>query len=277
MFPCQFLNKLTHVMNSMEISDLMPRATDTCSNECLDINSEGSHSSKRKSTSRVTGQGEPTAKKPKHRGDETGDKATTYIFDNIEKKIARQYLNSKDEPENEKFEITSLLQSIHFERLMNNIGQMDECTNIPLVTKKYEEKFLRGSIYQHEKNCIMDYQCECMFIDEEIPFVGTRFCLPNSDESDNGMCVLCIRKSTQLLFYHTINKGITPQAPIQKYGNICGQAGEYHVSAMLLCPPNGPVHCMPLPVVAHQRNRYSVYKNAGIPYIKQNKMAYEDF
>ena len=152
---------------------------------------------------------------------------------------------------------------------MNNIGQMDECTNIPLVTKTYEEKFLRGSIYQHEKNCIMDYQCECMFIDEEVPFIGTRFCLPNSDESDSGMCVLCIRKSTQLLFYHTINKGITPQAPIQKYGNICGQPGEYHVSAMLLCPPNGPVHCMPLPVVAHQRNRYSVYKTQA--YLTSNK------
>jgi hypothetical protein len=216
-------------------------------------------------------------KKSKKPDSSIQDEAMTNIFDSIEKKIARECSKPQNKNEIEKYEITSLLQSIHFERLMNNIGHMDECTNIPLVTKTYEEKFMRGSIYQHEKSCIMDYQCECMFIDDENPFVGTRFCLPNSEESDGGMCVLCIRKSTQLLFYHTINKGITPLAPIQKYGNICGQPGEYHVSAMLLCPPNGPVHCMPLPVVAHQRNRYSVYKNAGIPYIKQKKVAFEDF
>jgi hypothetical protein len=46
---------------------------------------------------------------------------------------------------------------------------------------------------------------------------------------------------------------------------------------MLICPPNGPVHCMPMPIVAHQRNRYSVVTQHGIRYIKQHNVYMEDF
>jgi len=64
---------------------------------------------------------------------------------------------------------------------------------------------------------------------------------------------------------------------IQMYGNICG-AGEYHESAMLTVPPGGPVHCMPLPVVAHQRNRYYAEKDAaGVRRIRQRNVFFEDF
>jgi hypothetical protein len=65
---------------------------------------------------------------------------------------------------------------------------------------------------------------------------------------------------------------------IQMYGNIAGVAGEYHESAMLTVPPGGPVHCMPLPVVAHQRNRYYAETGAdGVRRIRQRNVYFEDF
>ena len=91
--PMSILNNFLHVMENMEDSDLMPQTTDTCSNECLDINSEGSHSSKRKSTNSDRPARTP-AKKHKNRGDEVGDKATLTFLTTL-KKIARQYLNSQ--------------------------------------------------------------------------------------------------------------------------------------------------------------------------------------
>ena len=68
-----------------------------------------------------------------------------------------------------------------------------------------------------------------------------------------------------------------PDALIQKYGNIPGQPNEYHPSAMLLCPKSGPIHCMPLPIVAHQRNKLSVETVGGVPYVRQHGVYTEDF
>ena len=62
---------------------------------------------------------------------------------------------------------------------------------------------------------------------------------------------------------------------IQRYGNVCEQRGEYAREAMLICPPNGHVHCMPLPIVAHQRNRYSVHAQNGVKFLKQHRVFFE--
>ena len=91
------------------------------------------------------------------------------------------------------------------------------------------------------------------------------------------MCLLCLRKSTHVLFYNILKQGHSTQTVIQKYGNICNEPGEYHPSAMLICPPNGPVHSLPMPIVAHQRNRYSVVHHHGIKYMKQHRVYMEDF
>lgn len=39
--------------------------------------------------------------------------------------------------------------------------------------------------------------------------------------------------------------------------------GEYAREVMLICPPNGPVECMPFPSASHQRNKYTVYTKVG--------------
>lgn len=147
--------------------------------------------------------------------------------------------------------------------------------SIPEVSRAYEEEYMR-SCKRSEYPCVMGSKCECMFIDTEQAFVGTQFVYPTL-HTENNMCILCLRKITQLLFYKIIQKGIPSTIPIQKHGNICNKAGEYHPQAMLICPPSGPLHCLPLPIVAHQRNRYTVHDVHGMKYIKQHGVGMEDF
>ena len=113
-----------------------------------------------------------------------------------------------------------------------------------------------------------------------------------------SMCVLCHRRLVQSLFYDIIYAGSPYRGIIQLYGNICNQENEYARSAFLrvcvlsqtfvdmnttcremclICPPNGPVECMPLPSVCHQRNKYSVIQKNGVKYIRQHLVGVQDF
>lgn len=167
-----------------------------------------------------------------------------------------------------KIPFVSMLQS------MKPNGLLDD---VPIISKQYEENFMRSCSSNQEKPCISGRECECMFINPNKPFVCIQFVLPQSTITSSGLCIICLRKTTQLLFHKTIFNGLDPKTCIQKHGNICGEIGEYHASAMLICNPNGPVHCMPLPIVAHQRNRYSVCERAGVKFLKQLNVAESDF
>ena len=169
-----------------------------------------------------------------------------------------------------------LLSKLSIAKMLQSITQPPANT-IPIVTRKYEENFMRECKNEYERPCIFQAQCECMKIDPLNAFVGVQFDLPDIQTQEHGMCVLCMRKSTHIMFYNLLREGYNVKAVIQKYGNICNQTGEYHPSAMLICPPNGPVHCMPMPIVAHQRNRYTVVTHHGIRYIKQHHVYMEDF
>ncbi len=54
-------------------------------------------------------------------------------------------------------------------------------------------------------------------------------------------------------------------------------AGEYARECMLVCPPHAPLHCMPLPVMSHQRNKYRVRISNGIKCLDQIRVRHEDF
>lgn len=205
----------------------------------------------------------------------------------------------------ENLEFDPVLQSVPFVKMMQSIEAPHLARNIVLVTREYEEKFLRECLSQSEQQCVMGTQCECMMLDGEQPFIGVQFVLPDSLQehaevhqntsdfnnssitSDNhastrstnhqGMCLLCLRKITQILFYQSIHRGIHMNGIIQKHGNFCNQPGEYHRNAMLICPPQGPIQCMPVPIVAHQRSNYEVVKRQGIHWILQKNVAFEDF
>lgn len=178
--------------------------------------------------------------------------------------------------------VDPLLESISFVRLLSTIPAASESGDVVLVTRQYEEQFMRECKSTKERPCVMNMQCECMVLDPTQPFVGVQFVLPNTmqainSDSRDGMCLLCLRKTTQILFYQTIDRGHRLNVVIQKHGNICDEPGEYHHNAMLICPPHGPVHCMPLPIVAHQRSNYEVVKKEGVLWVLQKNVGYEDF
>ena len=174
-------------------------------------------------------------------------------------------------------EASAMLSAVPFYRYLKQIDQSSDF-EIPVVTRDYEENFMRGPTNSSEKLCSLDKHCECMNLDSKIKFVGIQFVIPTfTSPIANTLCIFCLRKITQLLYYETIDKNIDAGVPIQKYGNISGEANEYHPSSMLFCMKGGPIQSMPLPIVAHQRNHLKVEVINGIPYIKQQKVYMEDF
>ena len=44
---------------------------------------------------------------------------------------------------------------------------------------------------------------------------------------------------------------------------------------MLVCPSNINIETMPLPVMSHQQNRYSVKAHGGVKWIEQHRVAFK--
>eukprot|EP00960_Hanusia_phi_P064226 765736-Hanusia_phi.AAC.3 len=162
--------------------------------------------------------------------------------------------------------LDSIISRQPYVKMMQNLfgAYDDSCFNqvepVKIVTKAYEEMHMRECVEAHERPCAMGSSCECMFIDSNLPFTCVEFILPNEEpQPEPQLCVLCLRKLTQSMYYDVMYRHGKFNGVIQNHGNICEVPNEYSRTVMLICPPCGPVHCMPLPIVAHQRNRYSVY------------------
>jgi len=143
--------------------------------------------------------------------------------------------------------------------------------DIRKVSKSYEDTFLRQCVAANERPCVRGADCECMHIDASQPFVGVEYILPweARNETRRGMCLPCSRATTQVLFYDIVHSGVHVNGIIQRFYNEHSKAGEYRLSAMLVCPPGGPIQNMPMPIVRHQRSSYRVYKDRNIFYMKQ--------
>jgi len=143
--------------------------------------------------------------------------------------------------------------------------------NIRIVSKSYEDSYLREKLSENERSCIRGENCECMFIDKTQSFVGVEYVLPWEEKKGDviGMCLPCTRATTQILFYDILHCGVVVNGIIQRFCNAHSTPGEYKLSAMLVCPPSGPIQNLPMPVVRHQRNFYSVYKESAVFYMKQ--------
>ena len=149
---------------------------------------------------------------------------------------------------------------------------------VPVVSRMYEEQFMRETLNSSERQCVMGRDCECNFIDKSNPFVGMEFLLPGEERPANvQMCVLCHRRFVQAMFHDIVFAGKQFMGIIQRYGNICGQDGEYAKEVALICPPNGPTECMPLPSISHQRNKYCIRSIGGVRHIVQCNMSPQDF
>jgi hypothetical protein len=161
--------------------------------------------------------------------------------------------------------------------LQHDMSYQHTDNTVPCVPRAYEETFMRECISYSDKPCIMGQYCECNFIDSDNSFVGVAFVMPDLQTVNNSMCILCLRKLTQMLFYRLMNGAYKSNHLAQLYENICDVPGEYHSSAMLVLPKHGAVHSMPLPVVAHQRNKYFVVMQNCHKYLKQRNVYFEDF
>ena len=116
-----------------------------------------------------------------------------------------------------------------------------------------------------------------MFIDRAQPFVSIEFLLPGESTAARTphLCVLCCRSTTQQLYYDVMFDKFEFQGTIQRFGNIHSQPGEYALDAMLIAVPSAPAHILPLPIVSHQRNRYSVYVSGGLKRLRQTRVLFQ--
>jgi hypothetical protein len=187
----------------------------------------------------------------------------------------------KEDADDEIIDTESLLARLPYKRMLQDMfggslrGQMHDLP-IPYVTRVYEESFMRERMHSSERECAKGNLCECMFIDRSQPFVGVEFLLPGEPMARTPhLCVLCCRATTQQLYYDVMFDKFEFPGTIQRFGNIHSQPGEYALDAMLIAVPTAPVHIMPLPIVSHQRNRYTVYVAGGIKRLRQSRVLFQ--
>ena len=177
--------------------------------------------------------------------------------------------------------VESLLSRLPYKKMLSDIfggtlrGNLQN-SRIPYATRAYEESFMREVHNLGERACARGQQCECMFIDRLQPFVGVEFLLPTEERPPTPhLCVLCCRAITQQLYYDVMFDKADFPGVIQRFGNIHSEPGEYSLDAMLIAAPSAPVHVMPLPIVSHQRNRYTVYVLGGIKRLRQSRVYFQ--
>lgn len=91
--------------------------------------------------------------------------------------------------------------------------------DIKAVSKKYEDMFLRQAMSKNERSCVQGQNCECMFLDQSQPFVGVEYRLPWENEKGEtpGLCLVCSRAATQLLFFDLLQSRDKINGVIQRW------------------------------------------------------------
>jgi hypothetical protein len=186
--------------------------------------------------------------------------------------ICQVILDSKSKESSETLTFETVLSNIPYQKILENLfggGSMPDYA-VPVITKAFEESFMREPMYANERKCVMGPDCECRYIDRENQFTGVEFVLPG--ETTPQMCVLCSRKHTQKMYYDMLYRPpVTHIGTIQRYGVLCSVNGEYSVDYVLIMPPHGPVQCMPYPSPVHSRNNYSIRVHSSTRYIVQRQ------
>ena len=169
-------------------------------------------------------------------------------------------------------DFSDVLSHIDYRSVLEGLfGGRGMGTDVPVITRVYEESFMREPM-AGERKCVMGTSCEAMMIDKTKPFIAVEFQLPGKVSETPQMCVLCSRKHTQRLYYDFLYRA-TPASctgVIQRYGVLCDVPGEYKKDICLVMPPHGPVHCMPYPSVAYQRCHFTVQTHCMSHFISQS-------
>lgn len=201
----------------------------------------------------------------------------------IREMVLRNLCSTEEEPTTSAttMVVENLLSRLPYKKMLSDMfGGTLRCNmqtqTVPYVSRAYEESFMREAQSSGERECARGPHCECMFIDRTQPFVAVEFLLPGeSMPSTPHLCVLCCRAITQQLYYDIMFDKVEFPGVIQRFGNIHSEPGEYALDAMLIAAPTAPMHIMPLPIVAHQRNRYLVYVQGGLKRLRQSRVYFQ--
>ena len=193
--------------------------------------------------------------------------------------ILRNLQKDTGHPIVELLEVDSLIYRIPYKKMLTSLCNRDtKCAapHIPYVTRAYEEAFMHEAISKDQRQCARGNMCECMFIDKANPFICVQFLLPGEKQKEEpNLCVVCCRATTQQMYYDVMFENQNFAGTIQQYGNLHSQEGEYSLHAMLIAAPSAPIHILPLPIVAHQRNRYYVVVRGGVRHLQQSRVYFQ--
>jgi hypothetical protein len=171
--------------------------------------------------------------------------------------------------------LSTILSGVAYREILENLfGDGDGVSaEIPVVSKAYEEAYLRECIGPNERPCVMGADCEGHNISKTHRFACTELLLPGEGRAEPQMCVLCCRKHTQKLYYDVLyNPPAMHTGAIQRYGVVVGVPGEYAAGSALIMPATGPVHAMPFPSVAYCRADYTVVVRNATRFVVQAKV-----
>jgi len=195
-------------------------------------------------------------------------------LDEICNTICQNVLDARRQEVEETLNFDTILSSLPYRQILDTLfgGVQTPPADVPVVTRRLEETYMRECVLQGERKCVMGQDCECRFVDRDNPFIGVELLVGSQTTSNCGpqMCVLCSRKHTQKLYYDMLFRPpMSHFGVIQRYGVLCGVDGEYSSDHVLIMPPNGPVHVMPFPSPVHCRSNYTVSVRAATRYIVQ--------
>ena len=190
--------------------------------------------------------------------------------------ICQNVLDARREQVEDTLSFDTIMSTLPYRQILETLfgGVAVPVAEVPVLTRRVEESFMRECVLPGERKCVMGNDCECKFVDRDNSFVGVEL-LVGPQTTTNccpQMCVLCSRKHTQKLYYDMLFKPpVSHFGVIQRYGVLSGVDGEYCPHFTLIMPPNGPVHMMPFPSPAHCRNNYNVVVRAATRYITQKQ------
>lgn len=158
-------------------------------------------------------------------------------------------------------------------------------TSIQVVTRKYEEQYLREPVGK-DRPCIMGDQCQGMHLPhvKTNAFVLREFLLPTEEEefkrsgtlpAEGRLCLMCKRSEIARAFINirADGMGVKNNTILQDYRNIVGEEGEYCMEDCILSSPNIFQGLLD-PVVLHLRNAYRLQVKQGVRYYEQWRMKY---
>jgi len=158
-------------------------------------------------------------------------------------------------------------------------------TTIQVVTRSYEEKYLREPM-QKERACIMGDQCQGL----HLPYVGDNafilreFLLPTEEEefartgklpAEGRLCLMCKRSEIARAFINirADGMGVKNNVILQDYRNIVDEEGEYCLEDCLVSS-HEIFQGLLDPIVLHLRNAYRLKVKDGVRHYEQWRMKY---